>query len=126
MHRYPEKNVHSLIVLMIETEQPEGLSARKLVVETAKHNVLTTYSGMDGLEMLRRFPNVDTVMVHGFLPTCEDVIDAILKMNPAMPVIVASPVVGKEYAGATYVIPSHSPAALLEVLATKFGASLDN
>jgi len=34
----------SLVVLMMEEEQPEGLSARKLVVETAKHNVLTAYT----------------------------------------------------------------------------------
>jgi hypothetical protein len=26
---------------MIEIEQPEGLSARKLVLETSKHNVIT-------------------------------------------------------------------------------------
>ncbi len=118
--------MHSLVVLMIETEQPEGLSARKLVVETAKHNVLTTYSGKDGLEFLHRFPNVDTVMVHGFLPTCQDVINAIVEMNPNMPIIVATPVTGKEFPGATYVIPSHDPAALLRVLASQFGASTDN
>ena len=39
-----------LVVLMIETEQPEALSARKLVVETAKHNVLTAYDAQSGLD----------------------------------------------------------------------------
>ena len=118
--------MHSLVVLMIETEQPEGLSARKLVVETAKHNVMTAYSGKEGLDLLRRFPNVDTVMIHGFLPTCEDVIASIQAMNPALPIIVASPVTGKEFPGATWVIPSHEPAALLALLATEFRATTDN
>ena len=118
--------MHSLVVLMIETEQPEGLSARKLVVETAKHNVLTTYSGKDGLDMLRRFPGVDAVMIYGFLPTCEDVIAAIQQMSPGLPIIVATPITGKEFTGATYVIPSHEPAALLALLATEFGASIRN
>ncbi len=57
----------SIVMLMIEEEQPEGLSARKLVVETAKHNVLTAYKAEDGIEPLRRFPNIDVVLVHASL-----------------------------------------------------------
>jgi hypothetical protein len=30
-----------LVVLMIEVEQPEGVSSRKLILETARHNVIT-------------------------------------------------------------------------------------
>lgn len=55
----PTKNadrVTSLVVLMIEAEQPEGISSRKLVVETAKHNVITAYNPETGLKLLRRFP----------------------------------------------------------------------
>jgi hypothetical protein len=33
-----------LVVLMIEVEQPEGVSTRKLVLETARPNVITAYS----------------------------------------------------------------------------------
>lgn len=56
--------MRSLVILMIEEEQPEGLSARKLVVETVKHNVLTAYNAQDGIDLLRRFPAVDAVLVH--------------------------------------------------------------
>ena len=52
----------ALVVLMIEEEQPEGLSARKLVVETAKHNVLTAYNAKEGIDLLRCFPNIDVVL----------------------------------------------------------------
>ena len=53
-----------LVILMIEVEQPEGISARKLLLETARHNVITAYGGNVGLALLRRFPNVDVAVVH--------------------------------------------------------------
>jgi len=53
-----------LVVLMVEVEQPEGISARKLILETARHNVITAYTGKGALELLRRFPNVDVAVVH--------------------------------------------------------------
>ncbi len=117
---------HSLTMLMIETEQPEGLSARKLVIETAKHNVLTAYSAVEGFELLRRFPAVDAVLVHALLPDCEQVIAGILDITPGMPVIVASPAAGRRYKGASHVVPSHQPGALLHLLADQFGASIEN
>jgi hypothetical protein len=49
---------------MIEVEQPEGLSTRKLVLETARHNVITAYTAEGGMELLHRFPNVDVIVVH--------------------------------------------------------------
>jgi hypothetical protein len=49
---------------MVEVEQPEGISARKLILETARHNVITAYTGKGALELLRRFPNVDVAVVH--------------------------------------------------------------
>ena len=59
-----ECELRSLVILMIEEEQPEGLSARKLVVETVKHNVLTAYNAKEGFDLLKRFPNVDAILVH--------------------------------------------------------------
>ena len=45
--------------LIVEVEPPEGISARKLVLETAKHNVITAYSAHEGLELFHRFPAID-------------------------------------------------------------------
>lgn len=118
--------MQSLVVLMIETEQPEGLSARKLVVETARHNVITAYNSMDGLNLFYRFPNVDAVLVHGLLPRCDEVIQEVLRVAPQMPVIVASPVSDREYPGATFVVPSHEPGAMLQLLSRGFGVSIKN
>ena len=116
----------SLVVLMIETEQPEGLSARKLVVETARHNVLTAYSSETGIRMLRRFPDVDAVLVHALLEDCEALVAEVSRIAPELPIIVASPRGDDVYDGATYVVPSHEPAALLQLLADKFGVSNSN
>jgi hypothetical protein len=48
--------------LVIDREFPGSLSTRKLVLETAKFNVITVYSGREGLETLRRFPAIDGIV----------------------------------------------------------------
>lgn len=118
--------MRSLIIVMIETEQPEGLSARKMVVETAKHNVLTAYNSEDALALVHRLPTVDAVLVHGLLQDCDSIIAKVLQSAPNVPVIVASPTHAHDYPGATYTVPSHQPAALLQLLAKSFGASPEN
>jgi DNA-binding response OmpR family regulator len=117
-----------VIVLMIEIEQPEGLSARKLVLETAKHNVITAYNGEMGLQLLKRFPDVDAVVVHvdvQDLPFAE-VVRRVREIRPDMPIIALSPVGDIALEGVNYAIPSHEPQAILEVLANHFNASTSN
>ena len=48
--------------MIVEAEPAEGLSTHQLLIETAKHNVLTAYSAREGLHMLERFPNVDAIV----------------------------------------------------------------
>lgn len=113
-----------LTVLVIEVEPPEGLSARKLVLETARHNVITAYSGKEGLKILHRFPNVDAVVLHSELRDidCGTVTRAIKNFNAKLPIIVVSPR-HTDCDGADFVVPSHEPQELLNLLADKFGAS---
>ncbi|QNI32395.1 response regulator [Alloacidobacterium dinghuense] len=117
-----------LVVLMIEVEQPEGLSARKLVLESAKHNVLTAYDGRHGLELIRRFPNVDLVVVHRFVTGMppQELIRQVKAIDPKMPVVLLSPVEDSERLGAQYVISSHEPQMMLTLLEESFGASGTN
>lgn len=117
-----------LVVLMVEVEQPEGLSARKLVLESAKHNVLTAYNGRYGLELLGQFPNVDLVVVHRFVEgmTAEEIIRRVKEINPEMPIVLLSPLADGEPLGAQYVIPSHEPQMILTLLEEAFGASGTN
>jgi DNA-binding response OmpR family regulator len=110
---------------MIEVEQPEGISTRKLVLETARHNVITAYSKDVAVELLRRFPNVDAAIVHSELDDCsfEDTVRELKRIRTDLPVIGVSPRSDYDKDGADYIIPSHDPQALLNLLAEKFEAS---
>jgi response regulator RpfG family c-di-GMP phosphodiesterase len=107
----------SLVILMIEEEQPEGLSARKLVVETAKHNVVTAYNAKDGIDLLRRFPAVDAIMVHArLLGTTPDLLQQVSSLSPGKPIILASPYADDSRPEANYVVDSHRPHDLVRLL----------
>ena len=109
----------SIVVLMMEEEQPEGLSARKLVVETAKHNVLTAYNLRDGLDLLHRFPNVDVIMVHSrLLEQKEDLLREVKKTCPGKPIILATPFANDRRPEADYVIDSHKPHDLVKLFSS--------
>jgi CheY-like chemotaxis protein len=117
-----------VIVLMIEIEQPEGLSARKLVLETAKHNVITAYNGKMGIQLLKRFPDVDAVVVHVDVQDIpfQEVVRQVREIRPDVPIIALSPIGSMALEGVNYVIPSHEPQAILKVLADHFNASTSN
>ncbi len=105
--------------LIIEVESPEGISTRKLVVETAKLNVITAYSGKEGLDLFRKFPAVDGVVVHhGILDVrYPDIIAEVKRLQPGVPVVLLAS--ANEYAReADHVVSTHEPQALLEVLQT--------
>ena len=119
--------MRKLVVLMIEVEQPEGVSARKLVLETAKHNVITAYTGHAGLQLLYRFPNVDAVVVHTGMTdvSCEEIIRRVKEELPAMPVIVLSPHGhAAQFKSADFTVDSYIPNEILELFAQKFGADV--
>ena len=49
--------------LVVDREFAGSISTRKLVIETAKFNVITAYDYEEGLATLERFPNVDGVVI---------------------------------------------------------------
>jgi hypothetical protein len=112
---------------MIEPEQPEALSARKLVVETAKHNVVTAYDTFEGIDLLRRFPNVDAVLVHAHcLRKHPDLLKDIKKVVPRKPLIFATPTDSDVPPEADFIVDSHRPDAILEILAGPLQADICN
>jgi CheY-like chemotaxis protein len=76
--------------LVIDREFPGSISTRKLVIETAKFNVLTAYSGREALEVFTRFPAVSGVVLDGGIDdvACEEVVRQIKSIQPKVPVIV--------------------------------------
>ena len=75
--------------MIVESEPAEGLSTHKLLIETAKHNVLTAYSGREGLEMLQRYPDVDAIVFDTALEdlTCEQFTREVQKQNSRCKII---------------------------------------
>ena len=104
--------------MIIESERVDGLSTRKLLLESAKHNVLTAYSGKEGVEMYKRFPNVDAVCIEAELPDLKSstVAESIRKVNPKARILGLSPRLAALCKWADKTIDSHDPSALLEVL----------
>ena len=104
--------------LVIDREFPGSISTRKLVIETAKFNVLTAYSGKEALEVFKRFPAVSGVVLDGGLDDvpCGELARQIKALQPKMPILV---ITTPGFAGcpeADYQLESFDPAKLLEIL----------
>jgi hypothetical protein len=114
-----------LIILMVEVEQPEGISARKLILETARQNVISAYCEEDAVELLRRFPGVDLAVVHTELEDSafESTVRRLKQVRPDLYIIAISPVGAGNKAAVNSVLSSHDPQELLEFLARRFHAA---
>ena len=119
------KQIVRLVVLMVEVEQPEGISSRKLILETARHNVLTAYSGDDAVILLQRFPNVDLAIIHSELEdeAFESTVRRLKEVRPSLYIVAISPVDFDKLEGVDAVLPSYDPQELLEFLAKRFEAA---
>ena len=104
--------------LVIDREFAGSISTRKLVIETAKFNVLTAYSGKEALELFKRFPAVNGVILDGGLDdvSCGDLAHEIKALQPKIPVIVISAPGFTGCPAADYHLESFEPAKLLEIL----------
>lgn len=104
--------------LVIDREFPGSISTRKLVIETAKFNVLTAYSGKEALEIFKRFPAVDGVVVDGGIDdvSAEELTDELKAIQPKIPVIVIAPPGSDGCPRADFQLESFNPAKLLEIL----------
>ena len=110
------KNGHRLAFLIVESEPAQGLSTRKLLLESAKHNVLTAYSSEEGIRMFKRFPRVDAVVIDSALNGNDRLAMWVKEQNPTMRVVCLSPLEGAEASWADENVNSHDPAALLKLL----------
>jgi DNA-binding response OmpR family regulator len=109
--------------LMAEVEPPEGISARKLVLETGKFNVITAYSGKEAVRLFEKFPGSDAVILHSSLRDllCEDIVKRIKAIRSDAIIIVLSVSQGFRCDGVKYHVSSHEPHELLSLLRDLFG-----
>jgi DNA-binding NtrC family response regulator len=104
--------------LVIDREFAGSISTRKLVIETAKFNVITAYTGQEAIETIQKFPALDGVVMDVAIRdmSCEDVVLAIKAVNPKLPVIAVRSPHGAWCNGADYHLDSFDPKRLLEIL----------
>jgi CheY-like chemotaxis protein len=104
--------------LVIDREFAGSISTRKLVIETAKFNVLTAYSGKEAIETIRKFPAVDGVVMDVEFRDMEadEVVRSLREMNPKMPIIAVCSPRGMRCEGADYHLESFDPKKLLGLL----------
>jgi hypothetical protein len=109
-------------ILVIDHEFPGTISTRKLVIETAKFNVITAYTSHEGIATLARFPNVDGIVLNAGnhdIP-CEELVAQMKKMLPNLPIIVTSNSGQDDCGGGDHSVRSFEPALLLEKLRELF------
>jgi len=104
--------------LVIDREFPGSISTRKLVIETAKFNVLTAYSGQEALEVFMRFPAVTGIVLDGGLDDipCGELAKKIKLLEPKVPIIVITTPGFDGCPQCDYQLESFDPAKLLEIL----------
>ncbi len=104
--------------LVIDREFPGSISTRKLVIETAKFNVLTAYSGREALEVFKRFPAVDGVVLDGGIDdiSAEELTEELKAMQPKIPIVVIAFPGFDGCPRADFHLESFNPAKLLEIL----------
>lgn len=108
--------------LMAEPEPEQAISARKLVLETAKFNVITAHSAREATELCQRFPDIDALIIHGSLQgDCAKVVAQFKRGNERKPAILLAPSSSTSCDGADHTISSHSPEELLRLLRQLFG-----
>jgi DNA-binding response OmpR family regulator len=109
-------------ILVMDAEFPGSISSRKLVIETAKFNVITAYSGHEALATLERFPRLDAAVLNAAdqdLP-CAEVVGRMKDMVPGLPIIVTSAMGDDDCGDADFNLRSYEPAKLLETLRVLF------
>ena len=104
--------------LILDREWPGNISTRKLVIETAKMNVITVYKPHEAIETLRRFPNIDAAVLDTSLEKmeCGFLVDELRTIRPGLPVVTVSPGGNDPCGKEQYHVSSFNPTALLDAL----------
>jgi CheY-like chemotaxis protein len=104
--------------LVIDREYSGSISTRKLVIETAKFNVITAYSADEAIDTLGHFPALHGVVLDAGIRDmkCCDLIARLKKSAPELPIVVISAPGTHECPEADHLLESFDPARLLALL----------
>jgi len=104
--------------LVVDQEHSGSISTRKLVIETAKFNVITAYSGAEAIQTLNKFSAIDAVVLDASIRDlpCSDVVKQLKQIQPLMTIIVVGTLGHDFCTGADQYLETFDPAKLLKVL----------
>ena len=104
--------------LVVDREYSGSISTRKLVIETAKFNVITAYGSKEAIETLRKYPAVDGIVLDAAMPdmACHDLVSALKQIAGGIPIVLVGHTRGEPCVGVDHAVGSFQPARLLELL----------
>ena len=104
--------------LVVDREFSGSISTRKLVIETAKFNVITAYSGAEAVETLKRFPAINGVVLDAGVKDipCNDLVVAFKKISAKIPIIAVGAPGEADCGKVDQYLASFEPVRLLEIL----------
>jgi CheY-like chemotaxis protein len=104
--------------LVVDREFSGSISTRKLIIETAKFNVITAYSGAEALQTVDRFPALDGVVIDAGLRDlpADDVVNQIKQRYPGIPIVVICAPGANDCPAADHHLNFFDPARLLTLL----------
>jgi len=109
-------------LLVAEPEPEQALSVRKLVLETAKFNVLTAHSTREALDLFCLFPNLSVaILVNGTGIDCQGVAKAIKKTTDRVQVVFLTARIGGVCKYADHNISSMEPDTLVDIIRSLVG-----
>ena len=108
--------------LVIDNEYPGNISTRKLLLESAKMNVITAYSADEAVATLKRFPTVDGIVMDANVEgrPCRELIDRLRAIHERIPVITVSANGDSPCGGEEYHVSGFDPRQLLQTIENCF------
>jgi DNA-binding response OmpR family regulator len=116
-------------LLVAEPEPAQALSVRKLVLETAKFNVLTAHSNREALDIFHLFPNISMAVLVGESGLdCDSIAKSIRSATEKVPIIFLTSRIAAKCEWANHSLQSGEPERLLETVRSLLGdpRELDN
>ena len=109
-------------ILVAEPESIHSLSIRKLVLETAKFNVITAHSTCEALALFEQFPRISAaVLVDDGTIDCDEVAHTVRRGNNSIPIVGAAPGIGQRCDSADHNVSSHEPEQLVKLMRSLLG-----
>ena len=109
-------------LLVAEPEPSQALSVRKLVLETAKYNVLTAHSTREALDLFHWFPNISmAVLVGDDGIDCETIAAHIKGTIDRIPIVFLTARIGGRCNYADHSMPTGEPETLLRLVRSLLG-----